>query len=678
MAMNTSVHGQSHIYGRITNLNGLPVPSATILLIKSVDSSVVKGVITDMAGTYSISKIPAGAYSISCSNTGYSSVYSKPFIIKGLNDSINLGTLSVSPKSNPLKEVTITTHKPFFEQKMDRIVINVAGSITSAGSTVLEILEKSPGIIIDQPNNIISMNGKEGVLIMVNGKVNRMPVNALIQMLSNMNSGNIERIELIATPPSNYDAEGNGGYINIIFRTNAQYGTNGTYSITVGYGKGFITEGSLNFNYRKNKLNLFGDISLTRIHSAQFYKFYHKVSYNGMATETFSDVDRSLLRSFYNGKIGLDYEPGKRTILGIMLSGYDNKVSIQSDNKSKINEDQHTDTILSISNKDVNDWYNFSANFNFQYIPHPNEKIIFNANYDYYKANNPDTYINTYYDPAGNFLFDKFVTSNKNTPIQVWVLALDHFKKLSSRLDLQSGIKSTISMFTNDVEINRLNQNIWEKDLQLSGVYDLSEKIIAVYSSLNISISKNINMKAGLRYEYTQSNLNTKERKNIINRKYGKLFPSFFISHAINESHSLSFSYSHRITRPAYNDMAPFLIFYDPYTQVAGNPALQPSITDAINTAYSFNRKIISLLFSYDADPITNFSPRVDSATNKEILSPANQKNRKTLSIGFSLPVTLYKWWNMQSNINCIWQQMNAFLAGNDIRIQQQYVSLTS
>ena len=82
MAMNTSVHGQSHIYGRITNLNGLPLPSATILLIRSVDSSIVKGVITDIAGTYSISKIPAGAYSISCSNTGYSSVYSKPFIIK--------------------------------------------------------------------------------------------------------------------------------------------------------------------------------------------------------------------------------------------------------------------------------------------------------------------------------------------------------------------------------------------------------------------------------------------------------------------------------------------------------------------------------------------------------------------------------------------------------------------
>jgi ACT domain-containing protein len=114
-----------------------------------------------------------------------------------------MGTLKLLQKQVKLSDVIVVTKKPMFEQKIDRMVINVANSITNAGGTVLEVLERSPGIIIDRQNNSISMNGKSGIVIMINGRISKMPVNAIVQMLSGMNSNNVEKIELITTPPAN-------------------------------------------------------------------------------------------------------------------------------------------------------------------------------------------------------------------------------------------------------------------------------------------------------------------------------------------------------------------------------------------------------------------------------------------------------------------------------------------
>ena len=161
------------------------------------------------------------------------------------------------------------------------MVINVENSITSAGSTALDVLERSPGVMVDRLNNALSINGKNGVVVMINGKINHLPVSAIVQLLAGMTSDNIEKIELITTPPANFDAEGNAGFINIVLKTNSQNGTNGSYSATVGYARWEITEGTINFNHRKGPVNLYGDYSFTRNHMDQLFTFYHSVNYQG-------------------------------------------------------------------------------------------------------------------------------------------------------------------------------------------------------------------------------------------------------------------------------------------------------------------------------------------------------------------------------------------------------------
>ena len=256
---------QTKIYGKVINVKDEPISFANVLLLKLKDSSLVKGIMTEHSGTFSFENIPEGKYIVTSTFTGFGQEYTKSFEITGSNTRVDLGNIKLFEKQTELTGVTILAKKPMFEQKIDRMVINVANSITSAGGNALEVLERSPGIIVDRQNNSISMNGKNGIVIMINGRISHMPFAAVVQLLEGMNANNIEKIELITTPPANFDAEGNAGYINIVLKINNLYGTNGSYSVTAGYGRGAIAEANVTFNHRQGKVNLYGDYSFSNI-----------------------------------------------------------------------------------------------------------------------------------------------------------------------------------------------------------------------------------------------------------------------------------------------------------------------------------------------------------------------------------------------------------------------------
>jgi hypothetical protein len=310
-------NAQTNIRGFVIDAKSEPLANANILLLNPKDSSLVKGSVTSKTGEYNFANIPAGSYFISSTFVGFKQVNTEVFHIEKNKPEFNITPLRFAESETQLGEVRITAKKPLFEQKIDRMVINVASSVTAAGSTVLEVLERSPGIIVDHQNNSLSMNGKSGVVIMLNGKISRMPLSAIMQMLAGMSSSNIEKIELITTPPANFDAEGNAGYINIVLKTNTQYGTNGSFSLTAGYGKGPITSASLNFNHRKGKINIYGDYSFSRREYEQMFSFYRKVMYQGKSIESNVRSNRDPLSVNYDGRLGLDVELNKKTILGL-------------------------------------------------------------------------------------------------------------------------------------------------------------------------------------------------------------------------------------------------------------------------------------------------------------------------------------------------------------------------
>ena len=669
---------QSNIHGRIFNSKNEPVTNASVLLLQSKDSSLIKAMVCNNAGIYSFTNIQDGSYLITTNFLGYKQAYSKVFITDKSHSDIHVANITLAEETAQLNDVTVTIKKPLLEQKIDRLVINVANSITSAGNTALEVLERSPGVIVNRQNNTIAINGKDGVVVMINGKINHMPASAIIQLLNGMSANNIEKIELITTPPANLDAEGNAGYINIVLKQNNNYGTNGAVSGTLGYGKGWVSEAAMNINHRKGKINIYGDLSYSRFKKPFTGDGSSYISNNGIITATVFDAHRTDTTRNMTGRFGLDWQTGKKTIAGILLSGYDNMYTQAEHNTSTILTSDVLDTIIYHDNSEMNHWYNYTANINLQHNFNEDDKLLLNADYIYYRNNQPVNYHSSYYDNDDKFVYDKVFRSGKETPIHFWVAAADYSKKINKHVSLETGIKQTISAFKNDISFERLMQNDWVKDDSLSAKYKLDEDYTAAYASFNITINTTTEAKAGLRYEHTNSNLGTETEKNIVDRHYGNFFPSIFITHKLGGKSAINFSYSRRITRPTFNDLAPFTYYINANTLLTGNPSLQPSFSNNVKADYTFKQYLFSLSYSKEDDAISRFQPHTDSVTNKLILSAENLINQKTVSAVIAVPVTITKWWSAQLSVTGLWQQSNALYKDERLSVEQATVNMNA
>lgn len=650
---------QRVISGIIEDDGGRPLQFANVLLLKPADSSLEKGMISDAHGAYSFQNIKTGKYLISASFTGMDRKFTNIFEFTPDKD-FNAGTIILKNNTLQLKSVNLQQKMPMFQQKVDRMVINVKNSITSAGGTALDILEKSPGVTVNRHTNTVAINGKNGVVVMLNGKITYMPMEALVQMLAGISAGNIDKIELITTPPAKYDAEGNAGYINIVLINNPYAGLNGSYFLTAGYGKRELGSAGVNFNYRSAKINLFGNYSFNYNHSIQTVESFTQISSSGNIISNTSFSDRDATRHLHNLRIGLDYQPDSSDIIGFLVSGYNNEWNMTANNGASVMNNKVLDTIITTVNKELNHWQNLMGNINFQHTFKPGRVLYFDANYIYYKDNNPNTYANNYFKGSNEYLFRNDLKSGKVTPIHVKVFSGDYTTAIGTKTTMEAGAKASLSKFTNDVSVQNFKQGSWVTDESLSADYLLKENVYAVYTSFTMNPNAKTSLKAGLRYEYTQSNLSTAETANIVDRKYGELFPTFYISQKLDDKNSINFSYSRRITRPSFNDLAPFTIFFDPKTFYTGNPALQPAIANAVQASYVHKNYIFSLSYTYEKNSIEGFqTQRIDTVHNMVYMSALNFDNEQLANASISLPFTITKWWQMQNNFNFDWHQVN-------------------
>ena len=671
-------YAQAQIHGTILDESERPVSNASVVLMNAVDSSEITNTIANEAGTYSFTNLAIGDYTIRVTAVGFEPIYSRRYSIISLNDDVGAGVLILKIKGQELNEVVVKAKKPLYEQKIDRTIINVKSSITAAGTTALDVLERSPGVTVNRQNGSISISGKDGVLVMINGKMNYMPANAIVQMLAGMNANSIEKIELITTPPANYDAEGNAGIINIVLNSNPDMGMNGSLALTVGYGKGARSAANFNFNYRKNKFNLYGDYSFSLDKMDQTFDFFRRIDFNGKRIENISVTERETTQRNHLARLGVDYQVNKKTIVGGLISMYNNKWSMDALNQSMVKLDGIADTTIRIINDEINHWTHYMGNINIQHQINADEKLSANIDYLHYHDNNPVNYFSSFFDGEGSLLFAERSRSGKITPIDIWVGSLDYSKKLSKKIKMDAGVKGSFSKFRNDVLIEKLVMGEWIRDVELSAEYTLNEDIAAAYTSFNISPSNKTEIKAGLRYEYTNSNLATSHAKNIVDRQFGKLFPSVFVTRKLNNNHSVGLSYSRRITRPTFNDIAPFVIFIDPNTFFSGNPALRPSIADAIKADYTIKKYLFSISYNYNKDAIARFQTKIDPATNKQTFAAENISNVKTLSATLSLPFTIANWWNMQNNLITTWQEANSSYNNTNLSIGQKSIRISS
>ena len=254
-----AAYGQ--VSGRLTNNTGQPVPYASVLLLRSNDSSLIKAASTDENGAYQLQYRGEGKYILQISCIGYDTWHSPEFEVTASGPAKDFGTQVMKANLQALADVTVRTTKPHIQQNAYGTIVNVESSILTKGSSVLQIMERSPGIVIDRRNSDIAMNGKSGVMIMLNGKLMRMSTAQLLTMLDGMSADDITTIELLTTPPAGYDAEGSAGLINIVLKKNRKQGTNGSFSLSGGYGRGEKGTGSINIAHNRRNISLYGSYS---------------------------------------------------------------------------------------------------------------------------------------------------------------------------------------------------------------------------------------------------------------------------------------------------------------------------------------------------------------------------------------------------------------------------------
>ena len=569
-----------------------------------------------------------------------------------------------------LSEVTVEAQKPLFEQHLDRLVVNVQSSITSAGATALEVLERSPGITVNRQNNSLAMSGKQGVIVMINGKPSRIPMEAVMQMLSSMSAANIEKIELITTPSAQYDAEGNAGVVNIVIKKNQNFGTNGSYALTMGYGRYERPAASFNLNHRNQKLNLFSDYSFAYTHFWQSMRNQRQVTHQQKIIRTNTLTGRDPVVTNHTGRIGFEYTLTSKTTLSGLVSGFSNKFDIKEISNTQIYHFSQLTSSIEGKHQEINHWRHLMGNLNLQHMLPNDQELNLDLDYLYYHDNNPHQFAYSYFPKQEGNLADN-IRIEKLTPIHVWVGKGDYKKGLAEHTKLEAGLKASLSRLENNVLVEDLQEGSWQTNPAFSQNMEMLEDIGAGYLNFNHTFPSKINLQAGLRGEYTRTDLGTPEDPTLIQRRYFNLFPSFFVSKDLTKESSLQVSYGRRITRPTYNNLAPFVYFIDPNTFFSGNINLLPAITDAFQATYRFkNIYLLSLGLSYDKNPIIPWQVYVDPETNKQVAHADNLKNSYSYSLTFTLPIRITSWWDINNNLMGVWQVNRTAIEGKDIKLQ--------
>lgn len=642
----------SRVTGIVHDEEQKPLEFATIILMNAGDSSLVRTAISDAAGKFTIENILAGSYRVSANMISYRKAVSAPFTISAQQPAANLGILQLSIASKALKEVTITSSRPFVERKVDRLVVNVEGSSVAAGSTALEVLQKAPGISVDQNDNI-SMQGKQGVLVMLDGKQTYMSNSDVANLLKGMPSSQIETIELITNPSARYDASGNSGIINIRTRKSRKAGTNGSVTAGAGLGENHRTNAGVVLNHRNNGINIYGNYNYAYNKRGQDLVI-NRINAQADQNTYFGQDGRSLRDNDNNNfKAGMDISLNKRNTLGFMVNGYLNSGHELYDNTTVIGPSFGLkDSSLISANDGRNRYRNMAYNMNYKTVLDSNgQELSFDLDYSTYRGSDNMAYDTRYYHADGSLSRPAEIVRN-GTPsaIDIKAFRVDYTRSLGKKTKLEAGIKSSWVETDNDFRYEQLVNNNWVNDIRRSNHFVYEENVNAGYLNLNREFGKT-SLQAGLRAEQTNSNGNLITTGKEVDRSYLDLFPSVFINRAISADHSLGLSYSRRIDRPSYDALNPFEFYLDQYTYNQGNPFLTPQYTNNFELNYMYKKKYsVGLGYSLTNDVITEV---LLPDTNRKALFQTNENLNRQInySLSANAPVSFARWWNSSNNL---------------------------
>ncbi|MBC7507973.1 MAG: TonB-dependent receptor [Ferruginibacter sp.] len=673
-AMSISIVSIAQTPGKVTGFikvsNQQIINAATISLLNGKDSTLVKATVSDKNGNFLFENIKQGlTYLVSASLIGYKMVYSKPFTLSSNQLSVATEVLQLIPIDKDLKEVTINSKKPFIERKLDKTVVNVDASVTNAGITAMDVLEKSPGVTVDKDGNI-SLKGKQSVMIMIDGKPSYLGGAELANLLRSMSSANLDQIEIMTNPSAKYDAAGNSGIINIKTKKSKQKGFNGNLSL--GYGQGVYakTNNSLNLNYRNGKFNMFSTLSVNRRNNFQqldIKRIYKNPDQS--VTAIFDQNARMMHRNGNNNvKAGVDYYASKKTTIGVVFTGFVNPENQTGLNTSYLkNNMEMVDSIAVSSSAEDGSWKNKGVNFNFRrQFDSTGKEFTMDADYVNYNASKNQPFSNITYLPNGTISNSNKLVGELPSVINIYSAKADYTHPLKNGLKIETGVKTSFVNTDNTAGYFNIINDVKQPDYEKTNRFRYKENINAAYLNASKDIKK-WGFQAGLRLENTNYSGdqfgNPQRADSFFKKSYMGFFPTMFVSYNASEKNQFGFSYGRRINRPAYEDLNPFMFYLDKYTYGEGNPFLRPSYANVLEMSHTYNQWLTTTVnYSQTKDLFSEtFEPRGFATVIKQ----GNFASSGNASVSVSAQKNVTKIWLLIIYSEANYRKYKGLLFGN-------------
>ncbi|HEY4109125.1 TonB-dependent receptor [Puia sp.] len=650
------------ITGSVEDGAGKPLDGVSVSLLKRSDSSTARVAVTDKTGRFTLPNLPNGKYLLSFTHIGFTTSYSQPFVLSSANPQTTIPPIHLQPTDAALGQVTVVGRRPPIENKIDKTVVNVDASPTNGGLTALEVLEKSPGVMVDNDGNI-SLKGKQGVIILIDGKPTYLNATDLSNYLKNMSASQLDQIEIMSQPPAKYDAAGNSGVINLTTKKNKNNGFNGSITLSAIIARYFKTPNSINLNWRQGKFNIFGNYGY-----AWWEGFNDVLGNNSLRADANTPFDRYTLQHTYgrysergqNFRAGVDYFADKKTTFGIAVNGTIDKEWFTSESTTDFYDSLHQFVQYNVAqslNKTPQTHLGFNGNFT-RKLDGKGSELTADADYIFFNTQGTINSNNYLYN-ADNIASDAPYLLNGRLPskIDIYTFKSDYKKVISDATTIEAGIKTSFVRTDNNAIYTLYDNSAksWVADTAISNHFIYKENINAAYVNWQQKIKK-FSWQLGLRAEQTNTNGDQTVKSVSFKKNYIQLFPTAYLNYKTNDNNTFGLSFGRRIERPSYQSLNPYRFQLDRYTYEQGNPNLQPQFSNNVELSYNYKGALnISANYTMTTDIISDavisFKAAGDSnyTTYQTSQNIASQRN-----IGLSLNYSkqLAKGWNLNVFFN--------------------------
>ena len=644
-------NNSASISGKIIDDKGVTTPSASVALFTSKDSSLNKVAITSNNGEFEMQGLKPGRYFLTVTSVGYKKGGSKSFELKEAQ-SYFLAPITLSTDHTKLTDVNVQTKKPMIEVTADKIIFNVEGSINAAGSNAFELLQKSPGVTIDKDDNI-SLKGKNGVRIYIDGKLSQIGGKDLSEFLRSINSADLESIEMISNPSAKYDASGNAGIIDLRLKKNKNFGTNESITAGMAFAHSPKANSSFNINHRDKTINIFGNYSNNFGQRRTFQNLYRIQNDTIYDQHTINYSDPHI----HNFKTGMDFFINAKNTIGFIVNGNFNTVTYSNvDGYALImkNGSAAPQKILYSSGVQNVERSNLNYNINYRYANSKGTELMIDGDLGRFRSKANSLQPNFYRTPSGVLLDEKIYRNSTPTDIDIETFKIDYETPVNKG-KLEVGAKYSNVKTKNIFDFFNVISGVNIMDSSRSDKFNYTENVNAGYINFTSPLGKKWSMRAGVRMENTISEgdliSNHPQPDDNVKRNYVDFFPSAALTLTPNEKNSFNFSYSRRIDRPNYSDLNPFEDKIDELTYQKGNAFLRPQYTNIFEFTHTYKSHFnTTLSYSHIKDFRTNIIDTTE--INRVFRTVKNLASQDIFNFNFSAPFAITKWWNTFFTVN--------------------------